>query len=73
MTHGPAEGRRVRSTRRRQDAPDLPRVAVEDRTVGQVFTAPDGREYRPSMFLTLTLPSYGQRSVHRGAGRPRPL
>ena len=53
------EGRRVRSTRRRDDAPDLPRVPVEDRTVGQVFTAPDGHEYRPSMFLTLTLPSYG--------------
>jgi hypothetical protein len=60
---GPAgesdSGRRVRSTRRRDDAADLPRVPVEDRTVGRVFTAPDGREYRPSMFLTLTLPSYG--------------
>ena len=51
--------RRVRSTRRRDDAPDLPRVPVEDRTVGRVFTAPDGQSYRPSMFLTLTLPSYG--------------
>jgi len=51
--------RRVRSTRRRQDAPDLPRVAQEDRTVGRVFATPDGREYRPSMFLTLTMPSYG--------------
>ncbi len=27
--------------------------------MGQVFTAPDGKEYRPSMFLTLTLGSYG--------------
>lgn len=53
------EDRRVRSTRRRQDAPDLPRVPQEDRTVGRVFTTPDGREYRPSMFLTLTMPSYG--------------
>ena len=52
--------RRVRSTRRRQDAPELPRVAMEDRTIGRVFTAPDGRTYRPSMFLTLTLPSYGR-------------
>ena len=52
-------GRRVRSTRRRQDAPDLPQVPVEDRTVGRVFTTPEGREYRPSMFLTLTLDSYG--------------
>lgn len=55
-----AEGsRRIRSTRRRQDAPDLPRVPMSDRTVGTVFTAPDGKRYRPSMFLTLTLPSYG--------------
>jgi len=52
--------RRVRSTRRRQDAPELPRVPVEDRTVGRVFTAPDGRTYRPSMFVTLTLGSYGR-------------
>jgi Replication initiator protein, pSAM2 len=50
----------VRSTRRRQDAPDLPRVPVEDRTIGRVFTAPDGKTYRPSMFVTLTLGSYGR-------------
>jgi hypothetical protein len=25
-----------------------------------VFTAPDGKTYRPSMFLTVTLPSYGR-------------
>jgi hypothetical protein len=52
--------RRVRSTRRRQDAPNLPRLPMEDRTIGRVFTAPDGKTYRPSMFLTLTLPSYGR-------------
>ncbi|MEU7679728.1 replication initiator [Micromonospora taraxaci] len=52
--------RRVRSTRRRQDAPDLPRVPMDNRTVGSTFTAPNGRTYRPSMFLTLTLPSYGK-------------
>jgi Replication initiator protein, pSAM2 len=52
--------RRVRSTRRRRDVPDLPRLPMEDRTVGRVFTAPDGKTYRPSMFLTLTLPSYGR-------------
>jgi hypothetical protein len=52
--------RRVRSTRRRQDAPDLPRLPMEDRTIGRVFTAPEGKTYRPSMFLTLTLPSYGR-------------
>src|SRR5829696_5338530 len=54
-----APQRRARSTRRPVDAADLPRVPIEDTTVGKVFIAPDGREYRPSMFLTLTLPSYG--------------
>ena len=33
---------------------------MEDRTIGRVYTAPNGRTYRPSMFLTLTLPSYGR-------------
>jgi hypothetical protein len=45
-----------RSTRRRQDAPNLPRRPVARRTVGRVFA---GR-YRPSTFLTLTLGSYGR-------------
>jgi hypothetical protein len=45
-----------RSTRRRQDTPDLPRRPIERRTLGQVFA---GR-YRPSTFLTLTLDSYGR-------------
>ena len=57
--------RRSRSTKRRADTPDLPRVPVEDRTVGRTYTSPEGREYRPSMFLTLTLPSYG--AVRAGA------
>jgi hypothetical protein len=57
---GDEHGRRVRSTRRRQDAPNLPRVPAEDRTIGRVFTAPDGKTYRPSMFVTFTLPSYGR-------------
>ncbi|MQA78109.1 MAG: replication initiation protein [Streptosporangiales bacterium] len=52
--------RRVRSTRRRQDAPDLPSYEVEARTVGQVFTTDGGKTYRPSMFATMTLPSYGR-------------
>lgn len=51
--------RRVRSTRRRQDAGDLPRQAIDDRTLGRTFTAPSGQIYRPSMFATFTLPSYG--------------
>jgi hypothetical protein len=29
-------------------------------TTGKVFTAADGKTYRPSMFLTLTLGSYGK-------------
>ncbi|WP_245585594.1 replication initiator [Pseudonocardia asaccharolytica] len=45
-----------RSTRRRQDAPNLPRRPVENRTLGRVY----GGRYRPSTFLTLTLPSYGR-------------
>jgi hypothetical protein len=52
--------RRHRSTRRRQDAPDLPRRKIDPRTVGQVFTAPDGKTFRPSLFITLTCPSYGR-------------
>ncbi|WNB85489.1 replication initiator [Cellulomonas sp. ATA003] len=53
-------GRQTRSTRRRSDVPDLPTRPVENRTVGQVFAAPDGKTYRPSMFVTVTLPSYGK-------------
>ena len=52
--------RRHRSTRRRQDAPDLPRRKVAPRTVGKTYTAADGKTFRPSMFLTLTCPSYGR-------------
>ncbi|WUU94007.1 replication initiation protein [Spirillospora sp. NBC_01491] len=53
-------GRRTRSTRRRQDAPDLPRRPVDNRTVGKVFQGKDGKTFRPSIFLTLTLDSYGR-------------
>jgi hypothetical protein len=52
--------RRHRSTRRRQDAPDLPRRAIDPRTIGKTYTAPDGKTFRPSMFLTLTCDSYGK-------------
>jgi hypothetical protein len=52
--------RRVRSTRRRQDAPELPKRKIASQTLGRVFTAPDGNSYRPSMFLTLTCDSYGK-------------
>jgi hypothetical protein len=55
-----------RSTRRRQDAPDLPRRPVARRTIGRVFA---GR-YRPSTFLTLTLDSYGRVDAHGAAVDP---
>ncbi|MEU4476884.1 replication initiator [Micromonospora sp. NPDC023966] len=45
--------RRVRSTKRRQDAPDLPRLPLENRTVGRTFEGHAGQVFRPSMFLTL--------------------
>ncbi len=67
----PAEGggRRVRSTRRLDGFADLPTVPMEQRTTGRAFTDPaTGATYRPSMFLTLTLPSYGK--VIPGAGVP---
>ena len=51
--------RRHRTTRRRQDTPELPRRAISARTIGRTYTAPDGTTYRPSMFLTLTCDSYG--------------
>ncbi|WP_280386831.1 replication initiator [Nocardia wallacei] len=47
---------RKRSTKRRQDAPDLPVRKVAKTTVGKQFAG----KFRPSMFLTLTLPSYGK-------------
>ncbi|MGW4848896.1 replication initiator [Nocardia brasiliensis] len=55
--------RRRRSTRRRDDAPDLPRHEVSDRTVGREL----GGRFS-SMFVTLTMPSYGK--VH-GDGAAR--
>jgi hypothetical protein len=55
-----------RSTRRRQDAPNLPRRPIERRTLGQVFA---GR-YRPSTFVTLTLGSYGKVDAHGAAINP---
>ncbi len=62
-------GRRVRSTRRLAGFPDLPAVPMEERTVGREFVdEKTGKTYRPSMFLTLTLPSYGK--VREGTGVP---
>jgi hypothetical protein len=56
----PQRPRRHRSTKRRQDAPPLPRRKVDPHTVGKTYTAPDGKTFRPSLFLTLTCPSYGR-------------
>ena len=52
--------RRHRSTRRRQDAPPLPKRPVDPRTVGKTYTTTDGKTFRPSLFITLTCPSYGR-------------
>jgi hypothetical protein len=57
---GGSRSRRVRSTRRRQDAPDLPRHEVTARTIGRTYQAPNGKVFRPSTFITVTLPSYGR-------------
>jgi hypothetical protein len=57
---------RRRSTRRREEVPDLPRLPVDKRTIGVVYAG----KYRPSTFATWTLDSYG--SVD-GEGVPRDL
>ena len=57
---GASKKARHRSTRRRQDAPALPRRTISPRTTGMVYTAPGGKMFRPSMFLTLTCDSYGR-------------
>ncbi|MFI9406254.1 replication initiator [Nocardia sp. NPDC052316] len=63
-----AKDRRRRSTRRRQDVPNLPRRKVTKRTVG----APIGG-HLSSMFVTLTMDSYGkihQDGAVNGKGQP---
>jgi hypothetical protein len=57
---GGGQPRRTRSTRRRQDAPKLPRRTVTARTIGRTFEGNQGRIFRPSTFITLTLDSYGR-------------
>jgi Replication initiator protein, pSAM2 len=52
--------RRHRTTRRRQDAAPLPHRKIAARTVGKTYTTPDGKRFRPSLFVTLTCPSYGR-------------
>lgn len=53
--HAPPKAARTRSTKRRQDAIDLPTRQVRPTTVGREYAG----KYRPSMFLTLTCGSYG--------------
>jgi hypothetical protein len=60
--------RRARSTRRRQDTVSLPRRHVSPTTLGQVYIGRDGRPHHSSMFLTLTLGSYGR--VRRSDSTP---
>ncbi|MGN9841605.1 replication initiator [Nonomuraea sp. H19] len=57
---GRTTAKRTRSTRRRQDAPDLPKRKMTHTTLGRTFHGTDGKTYRPSLFVTLTLPSYGK-------------
>ena len=52
--------RQHRTTRRRLDAAPLPRRKIAARTVGKTYTTPDGKQFRPSLFVTLTCPSYGR-------------
>jgi len=59
--------RRKRSTKRRQDVPDLPRQKVAPHTVGRTYTGTDGTVHQPSMWLTLTLDTNGPvHSIHQG-------
>ncbi|GIH08098.1 hypothetical protein Rhe02_61650 [Rhizocola hellebori] len=55
----------ARSTKRRNDAAPLPRLPIANRTVGRVYEAKNGRQYRPSTLLTITLSGYG--AVHTGS------
>ncbi len=49
--------RKTKSTRRRDDLPDLPRLKVDKAlTIGKAYA---GGKYRPSTFFTLTLDSFG--------------
>ena len=63
---------RHHSTRRRQDTPDLPRRKISPRTLGKSYTAPDGKTFRPSMFVTLTCPSYGRVDPAASPSTPPP-
>ncbi|WP_067833345.1 replication initiator [Nocardia lijiangensis] len=52
----PKPARRAKSTKRRDDLPDLPRKKVARTTIGTAYA---NGKYRPSTFNTLTVDSYG--------------
>jgi hypothetical protein len=58
----------TRSTKRRVDVVDLPRLPIANTTVGRVYAAKDGKTYRPSTLVTVTLGSHGDvhQMVRRG-------
>jgi hypothetical protein len=68
---GEQPDRRTRSTKRRSDAADLPKRPVDKRTIGQTYTGRDGKTFRPSLFVTLTLDTYGAVHGRRGGGACR--
>ncbi|WP_433090417.1 replication initiator [Dactylosporangium sp. CA-052675] len=58
----PRQAHRAEAAALHEAAPGRPGpTAPEGRsaTIGRTYTAPDGTEYRPSMWLTVTLDSYG--------------
>ena len=62
--------RRHRSTRRRQDAPDLPRRKISPRTVGKTYTTPDGKTFRPVPVRHADLPVLWPGRRGRSTRRP---
>jgi hypothetical protein len=54
---------------RRQAAAPLLRRPVSARTVGKTYTAPDGKTFRPSLFVTLTCPADPQAYDYTQAAR----
>ncbi len=42
----------------------------EDRTIGRTFESPEGKVFRPSMFVTLTLPSWAPTAANTTSTMP---
>ncbi|MCU1641206.1 MAG: Uncharacterized protein JWN03_1481 [Nocardia sp.] len=60
-----AKPKRSRSTKRRQDVPDLPRKKIDKATLGRKFAD----KHQPSMFVTFTMDSYGR--CHRDGAKDK--